>query len=80
MLRISLFVAGIVIIMLAVYRHMAKRRQFGESYTEYIKKKKLPPLRESKEFGQNIKWVIEPHERQEEPDPGSSEPPTGEGG
>lgn len=68
--RVILMFLGGVLVVFSVLRHIARRREFGASYTEHINKVKYKPLVESNEFGQKIKWIYEDNER-------SSEEPTG---
>lgn len=76
--RFFLVIIGIMAIMFAIFRHMAKRRDFGESYTRYINEHRLPPLDESNDLGQKVKWIIEPDEQNEERNTGGTEHPAGE--
>ncbi len=72
---IFLIMTGTVLVVISVFRHVAKRRQLGDVYDKYIKSIKLPPLEEPNDFGQKMRWAIDIDEPEENKSPGGSEPP-----
>lgn len=63
---IFLIILGTVLVIVSVFRHVARRRQFGSGYDEYINKVRLPKIQERNEFGEKVKWAIDLDERDED--------------
>jgi len=70
---------GTVMVIISVFRHVAKRRQFGDSYTRYIREVKFKPYSETNEFGQRVKWIVEDNEPDRTKTTESPESPAGSG-
>lgn len=56
---LGLIIIGALIIIVIVFKQLARRRRFGESYTKYIENVKLRTPVYRNEFGENIRWLVD---------------------
>lgn len=56
---LSLIALGAIIIVGIVFRQLARRRRFGDSYNTYIDKVKLRQPMDRNEYGQKVRWLVE---------------------
>lgn len=57
--HIFIFILGVVILAISIFRLTRKRLEESEPYDQYIKRKKLKELKKEDEFGRNVKWVVD---------------------
>ncbi len=54
-----LIMFGIMIVVVSVFRHVARRRSFGSGYDIFMRKNKLDWPVEKNEFGEKVRWAID---------------------